>query len=118
MSTSSAAGHPYQRLAANIAAQIARGELKPGDQIPSVRSLANTYGVTTATAQKAVDQLRNDGYAKTVPGLGIFVAEQDERADAQPATVDTVIQQLDELQTMVADLADRVHRLENPPARP
>ncbi|MBV9845158.1 MAG: winged helix-turn-helix transcriptional regulator [Kutzneria sp.] len=118
MEVSHTPSHPYRALADDIAAKVQRGDLKPGDQIPSVRALAKEYGVTTATAQKAVKQLTDDGYVMTVPGLGVFVGELSELgAHPEPVTLHTVIRQLDDLQAAVTDLADRVHRLERPGSR-
>jgi hypothetical protein len=37
---------PYIKLAASVAADIVRGDLSPGDQIPSRVSLARKYGVS------------------------------------------------------------------------
>ena len=119
MELSQVPSHPYRTAAADIAAKVDRGDLKPGDKLPSIRALAAEYGITTATTQKAIRQLTDDGYLQTVPGLGLFVTDPNQRpADSQPATAEVIIQQLDELQTIVADLAERLHRLENPQAQP
>ncbi|MEW2508141.1 GntR family transcriptional regulator [Amycolatopsis sp. NPDC047767] len=115
MELSRADGHPYQALAADIVGKIESGELQEGDQIESVRTLSKAYGVTNATAQKAVKQLTQDGYAKTVPGLGIFVTGRSERAPADEASnpIDEIHQQLDALQATVSGLAQRLERLES-----
>lgn len=113
MQLSRATGHPYQAMAAEIVAKVKRGELRPGDRLPSVRALAKEYGVTTTTAQKAVRQLAEDGYATTVQGLGVFVREPDPTSDRREAvTTETLLRQLDELQATVEDLVVRLERLE------
>lgn len=55
---------PYIRLAASIVADIIRGDLSPGDQVPSRVSLAKKYGVSVPTASKAVRLLASIGAAK------------------------------------------------------
>jgi DNA-binding transcriptional regulator YhcF (GntR family) len=55
---------PYIRLAASIAVDIIRGELKPGDQVPSRVALARKYGVSIPTASKAVRLLARIGAAE------------------------------------------------------
>jgi hypothetical protein len=57
-----AAGRPvYVRLAAAIRDQIVRGDLAPGDRLPSVHELAERWGVGTRTVLAAVKELRADG---------------------------------------------------------
>ncbi|MCF2528065.1 GntR family transcriptional regulator [Yinghuangia soli] len=65
---------PYQRIAAGIRARIDRGELRPGDRIPSVREIMADEGVSTATATRVAAVLRADGYAHSIPGVGTIVA--------------------------------------------
>ncbi|MFI9767093.1 GntR family transcriptional regulator [Streptomyces sp. NPDC052415] len=61
---------PYQRIAAQIKGQIERGELRPGDRIPSVREIVRDEGVSVATATRVAAVLRADGYAETISGIG------------------------------------------------
>lgn len=64
---------PYRKIAAKIKVRIQRGELRPGDQIPSVREIMRTEGVSTATATRVAAVLRAEGFAATVPGIGTVV---------------------------------------------
>jgi GntR family transcriptional regulator len=115
MENSRTPAHPFRVLADTIAAKVQRGDLKPGDQIPSVRALAKEYGVTTATAQKAVKQLTDDGYVTTVQGLGIFVADNAvDVTGEQPVSLHDVMRELDRLQQAVTALDQRVQHLESP----
>ncbi|WNI18274.1 GntR family transcriptional regulator [Actinacidiphila sp. ITFR-21] len=61
---------PYQRIAAQIKGQIERGELRPGDRIPSVRDIIRDENVSVATATRVAAVLRAEGYAETIPGIG------------------------------------------------
>jgi DNA-binding GntR family transcriptional regulator len=65
---------PYRRIAAKIKGQIQRGELRPGDRIPSVREIERTEGVSTATATRVAAVLRAEGYAESIPGVGTIVS--------------------------------------------
>jgi GntR family transcriptional regulator len=115
MENSRTPAHPFRVVADTIAAKVQRGDLKPGDQIPSVRALAKEYGVTTATAQKAVKQLTDDGYVTTVQGLGIFVADNAvDVTGEQPVGLHDVMRELDRLQQAVTALDQRVQHLESP----
>lgn len=103
-------------MAAGIATQIDSGDLAPGTRLPSVRALAKQHEVSAMTAQKALNQLVQDGYAEAVSGLGYFVKEPlaGEEAPADTTTA-AVTRQLAELQDTVAELQARVEALENRP---
>lgn len=66
----------YLQVAARLKARIEKGELRPGDLLPSDRELAEAYGIARATAQKAVGALRAEGLAETVPGRGTRVLDR------------------------------------------
>lgn len=62
----------YRRVADEIVAQIRAGDLKPGDDLPSVRELAKEWGNSTAVS--ALRWLRDNGWTETTPGAGTTVA--------------------------------------------
>lgn len=100
-------------MAAELASKIDSGELAPGARLSSVRALSKEYGVSGMTAQKALGQLADDGYAEAVSGLGYFVKEppQSEGKTLDEA-VAAIAEQLDGLQESIADLRARVDSLE------
>ena len=57
---------------------IKTGRLKPGDQLPSVRSLAADVAVNYNTVSKVYVDLERDGYVTTVRGKGVFVRKRDD----------------------------------------
>jgi|SRR5690606_17793399 len=67
---------PYAQIAQIIRDDIHAGRLRPGDRVPSVRDLASTYGVSKATADKALSALRSEGLVIAVTGVGTVVSEQ------------------------------------------
>jgi DNA-binding GntR family transcriptional regulator len=67
---------PYLAMAADLRSRIERGELQPGEQVPSLDRLAREYDVSRATAQKALRVLRDEGTVETRPRWGTFVAER------------------------------------------
>ncbi|MET8151780.1 TetR/AcrR family transcriptional regulator C-terminal domain-containing protein [Actinoplanes sp. NPDC049668] len=75
---------PYQRIAGEIAARIAAGDLAPGDRIASTRQLTARYGIAMATATKVIASLREQGLVRALPGVGTVVAEPARPADAAP----------------------------------
>ncbi|WP_058046410.1 GntR family transcriptional regulator [Streptomyces roseifaciens] len=68
------ASAPYRRIAAELRARIASGEIGPGEKVPSVRRIAQEWGVATATAAKVLSVLREEGVVRAVPGVGTVVA--------------------------------------------
>lgn len=52
----------YVQLCNQIIMQIATEEIKEGDNLPSVRELADTIGINMHTVNKAYSILRQEGY--------------------------------------------------------
>lgn len=52
----------YQQIQSLIIEGIARGLLKPGQQLPSVRQLSSDLGVNLHTVNKSYQFLRDEGY--------------------------------------------------------
>src|SRR5262249_39561078 len=61
MTTESA---PFQRIAADLRARIAGGELRPGDRVPSARALTRQWSVAIATASRALAALQAEGLTR------------------------------------------------------
>jgi GntR family transcriptional regulator len=56
-----------------VAEQIAQGELAPGAQLPSERSLCDQLHVSRTTVRRALAALSEDGLVESAPGRGTFV---------------------------------------------
>ncbi|MDN5277365.1 MAG: hypothetical protein PWR01_1330 [Clostridiales bacterium] len=67
----------YEQIARQIKNMIMRGELREGDILPSIRSLAKELQISVITTKRAYQELENDGYIVTVQGKGSFVAAQN-----------------------------------------
>ena len=65
---------PYRRIVAEIRARILAGDLRPGDRVPSIRQIAQRWGVAVATATKVMAALRDDGLVETKVGAGTVVS--------------------------------------------
>lgn len=63
-----------EEVALALEGRITRGELTPGDQLPTEKVLAETFGVSRAVVREAVARLRADGRIETRQGSGAFVA--------------------------------------------
>ncbi len=67
---------PYRAVSAALRERIEAGEWLPGEQLPSVRELAEVYGVSVNTARRAVELLKDAGLVTVEPGWGVFRAQQ------------------------------------------
>ena len=67
----------YLQIKSQIKAQIISGDLKVGEQLPSIRFLAKELRVSMLTAKRAFDELELDGFINSVQGKGNFVAAQN-----------------------------------------
>lgn len=67
--------HLYEQIAESIRVRIALGELAPGEQLPTVRALAQQWGCTTSTVSRAYAMLAEEGLATGQQGSGTRVAE-------------------------------------------
>ncbi|MEU9663498.1 GntR family transcriptional regulator [Streptomyces chartreusis] len=64
---------PYARIAAHYRDLISSGELSPGDLLPSIKTLATEWDVSTATADRAMRLLREEKLVQGIPGVGTEV---------------------------------------------
>lgn len=67
----------YLQIKNQIKTQIVSGDLKVGEQLPSIRFLAKELRVSMLTAKRAFDELELDGFINSVQGKGNFVAAQN-----------------------------------------
>lgn len=80
---------PYRRIADEIRARIDRGELRPGDQVPSARAITREWGVALATATKVLATLRAEGATRALPGRGTVVATATAQTPRAPGRGDS-----------------------------
>jgi DNA-binding GntR family transcriptional regulator len=64
---------PYARIAGHYRDLISSGELSPGDLLPSIKTLATEWEVSTATADRAMRLLREEKLVRGIPGVGTEV---------------------------------------------
>jgi DNA-binding transcriptional regulator YhcF (GntR family) len=63
----------FVRVVDDIVAQIRTGKIHGGDVLPTARKMAETYGVASMTAQRALRELQQRGLTYAVVGKGTFV---------------------------------------------
>ncbi|MEA2483026.1 MAG: hypothetical protein QOC55_973, partial [Thermoleophilaceae bacterium] len=75
------------QLTWQIQALITEGRLMPGEQLPSVRRLAEAAGVNVNTIRSVYERLEGEGFVRTEHGRGSFVAENVPHLDPHAAAV-------------------------------
>ena len=63
----------YEQIVEQIEQSVQRGDLKPGDQLPAERELAEQFGVSRTAVREAVKALREKGLVEAYPGKGTFI---------------------------------------------
>jgi GntR family transcriptional repressor for pyruvate dehydrogenase complex len=65
----------YEQIIEQIQRQLLAGTLRPGDQLPSERELAEQFGVSRTAVREAVKALREKGLVEIQLGKGTFVTD-------------------------------------------
>jgi len=63
----------YEQIVEQIEQSVQKGDLKPGDQLPAERELAEQFGVSRTAVREAVKALREKGLVEAYPGKGTFI---------------------------------------------
>ena len=58
----------YERVVEQIEAALARGEIKPGERLPSERELVVQFGASRSTIREALRVLESNGLVRSRPG--------------------------------------------------
>lgn len=66
----------YEQLIDQIVYMVLHGIMQPGEQLPSVRTLAGELAINPNTIQKAYAELERRGITYSVPGRGSFVSPE------------------------------------------
>ena len=75
--SNSSADPIYEQIKKQLKRQILKGDLKPGDPLPSIRKLARELCISVITTKRAYDDLEREGFIDTVGGKGSFVSLQN-----------------------------------------
>jgi len=73
----------YEQIVHQIEESILRSELKPGDQLPAEREMAQRFGVSRTAVREAVKVLREKGLVEAFSGRGTFITDGTSQAIRQ-----------------------------------
>ena len=63
----------HVRIEADIRSKIAAGKLRPGQALPTIHQLRETYGCCRQTAARPLQRMLDAGLLIRYPGLGYYV---------------------------------------------
>ena len=70
----------FMQIRNQIVIGIAEGKLKPGEQLPTIRALADESGINMMTVSKAYQILKQEGYITTDRRSGARITLKDDKA--------------------------------------
>jgi GntR family transcriptional regulator, transcriptional repressor for pyruvate dehydrogenase complex len=73
----------YEQIVQQIEDSVLNGSLKPGDQLPAERELAQRLGVSRTAVREAVKALREKGLVEAYSGRGTFITDGTSHAARQ-----------------------------------
>lgn len=73
----------WVQLKARLAYLISSGFYEPGEQLPTVRSLASDISINYNTVNKAYLALKSEGYIESTRGRGAFVRDLSVEVDEE-----------------------------------
>ncbi len=68
----------YEQIVRQIKGNVVKGYLKPGDSLPSIRSLAKELEISVITTKRSYEELEREGFIQTIPGKGSFVSSENQ----------------------------------------
>lgn len=75
----------YRQVVRQVIEGVASGSLDAGEQLPSLRSLAQKLAIAPLTVKKAYDVLEADGVIETRRGQGTFISAEAVRSSQAAA---------------------------------
>ena len=70
----------YRQIILHFSQAFVRGELEPGERIPSIREMSALLKVNTNTMQRVYQEMEREGLICSKRGTGYFLAEDSNMA--------------------------------------
>lgn len=106
----------YRQVIDQVRLAIASGGLQAGEQLPSVRGLAERLLVNPNTIARAYREMERDGVLESRHGQGVFIAEQrrvfsdDERDRRVNQAIDSLVSEAVALDFSAAEIRAAVDK--------
>lgn len=94
----------YRQLIEQVRRMVASGQLAPGEELPSVREVANEYAVNPTTISKAYSLLESEGLIERNRGKPMTIAPLRRNQTALAQRLRQIEPQVDSLRLAAAQL--------------
>lgn len=102
----------YLQLRQQIIIGIAKGELKPNEQLPTVRQIADELGMNAMTVSKGYQQLKEEGYLITDRRKGTLVAPMPvEKREEKAAALTLLLAELSLSGASETEIKQRIDKI-------
>jgi GntR family transcriptional regulator len=101
----------YLQLMEQVKHAIETGALRAGDQLPTIRSLAQDLVMNPNTVVRAYRELEHEGIVELRHGLGVFVTEAVEERRKLMRKAQSVVQTAVERLRSMGATGDEIRRL-------
>ena len=103
----------YLQVINELKKRMVKGELKPGEKMPSNRELAILFKVNQNTAARIYREMESMGLCYTKRGIGTFVSEEDDmisglKKEMAEELVRNFMQEMEDLGFQKGDIIDRI----------
>ena len=103
----------YLQVINELKKRMVKGELKPGEKMPSNRKLAVLFKVNQNTAARIYREMESMGLCYTKRGIGTFVSEEDDmisglKKEMAEELVRNFMQEMEDLGFQKGDIIDRI----------
>ena len=65
----------YRQIVLQFSRAFVRGEIEPGERVPSIREMSGLLSVNTNTMQRVYQEMERDGLINSKRGTGYFMTE-------------------------------------------
>lgn len=105
----------YLQMVDEVKKALVRGELSPGDKIPSHKEQAQLSKVNPNTVQRAYQEMEREGLTETLRGQGTFIRNDPEllrhiRSEMAQAAVQQFLEEMSGLGIELGEVERLLHK--------
>lgn len=101
----------YIQLMEQVKHAVETGALRPGDQLPTIRALAQELVMNSNTVVRSYRELEHEGIVELRHGLGVFISESVEERGKLMRKAQTVVQSAMERLRSLGATEEEIRRL-------
>ena len=104
----------YRQIINQVKYMVASGRLRPGQELPPIRALAERLVINPNTVVRAYNELQRDGVVESRHGSGTYICEPATKASAETSSkvlvpkIDSLLADASHLKVSLPDTLDLV----------